>query len=378
MKLVAPIKLLCSPAQREALRATLHTLNQACDWLSAQAFSLRCFSAYKLHKLFYRALRSQFGLSAQMAVRVLGKVAEAYAKDASRRTSFRETGAFPFDGRLYSFLKGNSRLSLRSLRGRLTLPFVAGAHQQALLCGQRGEADLVYRKGTFFLHISVEVKPQEGFPPRGTLGGDLGLANVLYDSDGEHYSGEKLEEVRTRYAMLRAALQRAGTPSAKRHLKRLAGKEASFQRDQNHKIAKRLVRKAKDTARRIALEELKGIRERVTARKAQRARLHSWSFSQLRKFITYKALLAGVLVVVVDPRNTSRKCPACGHVARENRKSQAEFVCVRCGLSAHADWVGATNIARRADVSQPIVSRQPGETVHPETSGPFSETSPVL
>ncbi|MER6526807.1 zinc ribbon domain-containing protein, partial [Streptomyces sp. NPDC001508] len=65
-----------------------------------------------------------------------------------------------------------------------------------------------------------------------------------------------------------------------------------------------------------------------------------------------KAESAGRLVVPVDPRNTSRTCPlslgGCGHVARENRVTQAKFECVNCGWSGNADHVGALNVQHRA------------------------------
>lgn len=119
------------------------------------------------------------------------------------------------------------------------------------------------------------------------------------------------------------------------------------------------MRKAKDTGRGIALEDLKGIRDRVTVRKAQRTSLHRWSFAQLRAFIGYKATLSGVPVVVVDPRNTSRTCPLCRCIDKANRRSQAEFVCTGCGHADHADHVGAVNIASRAAVNRPIASALP-------------------
>ncbi|WP_433379871.1 zinc ribbon domain-containing protein [Streptosporangium sp. CA-115845] len=116
----------------------------------------------------------------------------------------------------------------------------------------------------------------------------------------------------------------------------------------NHVIAKKLVGKAKDTRSGIALEDLQGIRERVTVRKAQRADLHSWGFHQLRTFVTYKAALAGVPVRLVDPRNTSRTCPGCGHLDKRNRPTRDEFCCVLCGLAGPADYFAAINIGRRA------------------------------
>ena len=161
----------------------------------------------------------------------------------------------------------------------------------------------------------------------------------------------------TRHHRLRAKLQAKGTRSAKRKLKRLSGKERRFAKDTNHCISKKLVAKAKDTNRAIALEDLGGIRERITVRRAQRAALHSWAFFQLRSFVTYKAKRVGVPVFLVDPRNTSRTCPACGHVDKANRPSQSKFSCMVCGFAGLADHIAAINIGRRAVVNPPIVAR---------------------
>ncbi|MER3403220.1 MAG: transposase, partial [Armatimonadota bacterium] len=79
---------------------------------------------------------------------------------------------------------------------------------------------------------------------------------------------------------------------------------------------------------------------------------------QLRSFIEYKARLAGVPVVIVGPRNTSRTCPACGHVAKANRPTQAQFRCVECGFAGPADTIAARNIASRAVVMRPYAAGQ--------------------
>mgnify|MGYP001580252114 FL=1 len=117
-------------------------------------------------------------------------------------------------------------------------------------------------------------------------------------------------------------------------------------------VSKCLVATAKDTGRGIALEDLTGLRDRITARRGQRATLHSWAFGQLRAFVIYKAKRAGVPVILVDPRNTSRTCPACGHVDKANRKSQALFSCQSCGYAGLADQIASENI-RRAAVNRP-------------------------
>ena len=130
-----------------------------------------------------------------------------------------------------------------------------------------------------------------------------------------------------------------------------------FALDTNHCISKKLVAKAKDTNRAIALEDLGGIRERVTFRRKQRAAFHSWSFYQLRSFVIYKAKRTGIPVFLVDPRNTSRTCSSCGHIDKANRPSQSQFSCMVCGFAGLADHIAAVNIGRRAAVNPPIVAR---------------------
>lgn len=106
----------------------------------------------------------------------------------------------------------------------------------------------------------------------------------------------------------------------------------------------------------IALEELSGIRERTVVRKSQRRQHSSWSFADLRAKITYKAQLAGLPIIAVDPRNTSRTCPECGCVDKKNRLTQSKFSCVSCGFSGLADTIAAGIIARRVAVSLPYIS----------------------
>jgi putative transposase len=195
------------------------------------------------------------------------------------------------------------------------------------------------------------------------LGVDLGIRNLATDSDGDRYSGEAVDAARTRLADHRAALQQVGTRAAHRKLQRVGATEGTFRRIVNHTIAKALVRKAQDTGRVIALEDLQGLRDRTPVRRGQRARHRGWAFFQLRAFVTYKCQLAGVPLVLVDPRNTSRTCPECGHCDKAHRRSQAEFVCKSCGFAAHADVVGAVNIARKGRVTRPMVwGQRPGKT----------------
>jgi IS605 OrfB family transposase len=355
MKLVAQVKLLPDAEQRAALLRTLEAANAACDYASAHAWRTRAFGKFDLQKAAYRAVRERFGLGADIAVRVFAKVADAYKLDRRTQRTFAPRGAFPFNDRLVSYKLAAATVSIWTLAGRQKIAFVCGARQRDLLAGLRGECDLVYRHGEFYLFQTCEVAEAPAITPVDFLGVDLGIVNIATDSDGTAHQGKAVANVRFRQRRLRAKLQRKGTKSSRRRLKRLSGKERRLATDVNHCISKQLAQSAKDTGRGLALEDLTGIRDRVTARRSQRARLHSWSFHQLCAFIAYKAQRAGVPVVLVDPRNTSRTCPACGHIDKANRPTQSKFSCVRCGFAGLADHIAAENI-RRAAVNLPNVS----------------------
>jgi IS605 OrfB family transposase len=281
-----------------------------------------------------------------MAIRAIAKACEAYKRDKQIQPRFQPHGAMVYDERIFS-IKGLTHVSLLTLSGRVRIPFRFGAYQACRLSRAKGQADLLLRDGTFYLSVTIDLPTPPPMEPEGVLGVDLGIVNLATDSDGNVYSGAQVTALRRRHRRLRAKLGRRFARSARRRFHHRARKESRFARHVNHTISKRIVAVAQGTRRGIALEDLQGIRDRVTVRQSQRATLHSWSFHQLRAFIAYKAEMAGVRVLLVDPRNTSRICPACGHCERANRKSQARFCCQSCRFAGLADYIAATNIASR-------------------------------
>lgn len=354
MKLTLPVKLAPTTEQHTALLATMRRFNEACDAIAETAFQEHCANKVALQKLVYYHVREQFGLSAQLTIRAISKVVEAYKRDRKIQPRFRPDGAVPYDERIMSW-KGLERVSLLTLEGRQIIATRFGEYQASRLDRRQGQADLVLRDGMFYLFVTLDVPEPTPDDAPDYLGVDLGIVNLAMDSDGAVYSGERVERNRRIHSHRRRNLQRKGTRAGRRKLRRIGGKQQRFQRDTNHVISKALVRHAKDTGRGIALENLQGIRDRVTVRRRQRSRHANWAFSQLRSFIEYKARLAGVAVVLVDPRNTSRTCPACGYIDKANRVSQANFLCVSCGFAGLADAVAARNIRARAVVNQPMV-----------------------
>jgi len=115
-------------------------------------------------------------------------------------------------------------------------------------------------------------------------------------------------------------------------------------------ICKAIVSRAKATNSTIALEDLTGIGERVNQpprSKTERRRSNSWAFYQLRQFVHYKALRAGVKVVVVPPAYTSQICHQCLWIGQREGK---RFRCVNpaCSWEGDADYNAALASAKRS------------------------------
>lgn len=345
MKVIAQIKLNPTPEQAKALIRTLETANLACNKISQVAWKRKLFRKTGLQKIVYRAVRDHFGLSAQVTIRCIAKVTDAYKLDKRTKRTFKRHGSIAYDSRILTYFTKRQEVSIWLLGlGRVKMPFQAGRRQLRLLQAQQGESDLVYRKGSWYLHACCNIESPDEIDPEDTIGVDLGVTNIAVTSDGDFFSSDKVEKTRLWYQKRRSVLQSIGTKSAKRRLKQLSKKQRNFQRNENHRISKSLVREAKRTKRGIALEDLKGINTRTRVRKADRARRMNWGFFQLRNFISYKAQWAGVPIYLVNPAYTSQRCNKCSHISRKNRKSQDKFRCCSCGYKIHADLGAARNI----------------------------------
>jgi IS605 OrfB family transposase len=355
VKLTAKVKLLATPFQMNALQETLRRINACCDWISERAWAAKTFRTFDLHRLCYHQAKKEFGLTAQVLVRAIAKVADAYKLDRRAKRKFSSVGAVAYDDRILKWYIDKGLVNIWTTSGRLKIPFTGGPRQIVLLKSRQGQSDLILHKGNFYLAATCNVETPDPADVDDFLGCDFGIVNIATDSDGNIHAGATLNGLRCRHRRLRAKLQRKQTRAAKRRLRKLSGKESRFARHVNHCISKQIVSLAERTGRGIAVENLNGIRDRIRARRAQRAMLHSWGFAQLLAFLKYKSALAGVLLVTVDPRNSSRECSQCGHTEKGNRPTQSQFRCRACGFTLHADHNAALNLRERgrAAVNQP-------------------------
>ncbi|WP_329309695.1 RNA-guided endonuclease InsQ/TnpB family protein [Streptomyces sp. NBC_01262] len=232
----------------------------------------------------------------------------------------------------------------------------------------------VKREGRrWFVVLTAERDQPDPLPATGSVVGiDLGIASFLADSNGAFVpnprhgrrAAVKLESAQQAVSRFPRVRRDKRTRNHQRAVDKVAGLHGKVRRqrlDHAHKTALGLVR-VHDF---IAHEDLK-IRNmtRSPASKpdpdqpgtflpngsAAKAGLNrSISDAGWGVFLTIlhaKAESAGREVIAVDPRNTSRTCPECGHVSAENRPTQEKFHCQSCGHTAHADTVGALNVLR--------------------------------
>lgn len=355
MKLSANIKLTPNQEQFTLLKQTLEASNQACNWISEYAFKNKVFGQFALHRPTYWEVKSRFKLSAQMATRCIAKVADSYKTDKKVQRYFKPHSGQPYDERIFRLMK-NDMVSIWTMNGREKIPFQCGNYQRKLVEKQHGEVDLLFIRGIFYIAVVCDVDEDALINPQNVLGIDLGVVNLAVSSEGKFYSGKQIDEYQQKMNHRRKNLQKKGTKSAKRKLKKLSGKQKRFQKNENHVISKAIVADAKRLSCAISLENLTGIRDRIKAQKRGRARLHNWAFYQLRQFITYKAKRLGIPVFFIDPRNTSRECPECHHIEKSNRKTRDLFICKSCGFSQPADLIASRNIRDRALVSVPMIA----------------------
>ncbi len=351
------------------LQETQQRFNAAASWIATVCWDERITNTNTAHHRVYGETRSRFALGSQLACCARAKAVEAVkaarTQEKERKPhqkpitcpQFGPRGSVRYDARTYR-LMSLDRVSLNTMQGRVTCRLILGKRQHDMLIDPAwtlGSADLVWRNGTYYLHLTQSTDTPQVRETDSAIGVDLGIVNLATDSEGHTFTGTKVHEVRSRYHKRRQELQRVGTRSAKRRLKKFSGREKRFQKEINHKISKTLVHKAVVSRKALALEDLTGIRERTTVRRENRYERHSWAFYQLRRYIAYKAAWASVEVRFVDSRNTSRTCSECGHCEKANRQSQASFRCKQCGFCLNADVNAAINISR-APVKVPLVA----------------------
>ncbi len=233
--------------------------------------------------------------------------------------------------------------------GYVCLPLCVPAKWRDRMQSVYGDAQLFERNGDGYVmlpwRIGHDAPPVcDGEP---TFSGvDLGIVRwgtVRTSGAVECFAGKAVRHRREHVADLR---RRYPKHNRLDRVKGMGGQERRWMRDSNHQMSRRIVDLAATYERPVMVfETLNRIRSRVGGSQHFHRRMSSWAFRQWIDLVTYKAARAGIPVVSVDPRGTSKACSRCGHSWRSNRPDHSHVRCVSCGYQLNADPNAARNIA---------------------------------
>lgn len=360
MDRTAQIPLNPTPEQAQVLLETSRQFTESFNRVCAEGWRRQEGNAFNLHRFTYRDCKNALpALVSDLHVQARQKAAEAVKSAMTRVKKGHKAGCphsdfCPPRYNIHTFKLDwqKSIVNLATTSGRIKLPFTLPAYAVRFIGAKvRTQAnarircaDLVFRKGRFTLHVVIDL-PDVAFTPNGeAIGVDLGVCCPAVTSDRRFYGKKHWREVEKRTFRLRRKLQSNGSKSAKRHLRTLAGRTQRFRRDCDHVLSKNIL-SGVESGTVIVVENLTNIRTRVKASRGEaKRRLHSWSFAQLKSLLEYKAEAVGCQIVGIDPRHTSQRCNACGHIYRGNRPSRSRFVCRKCNHRANADLNASKNI----------------------------------
>ncbi len=369
----ARINLAIDPGQALCLESTGREYARAFNEVAQMGWRDKLTNGVELHKRTYRKLREELDLPSQLVISTRMKAVEALKSAKALLRAGREVSCpsserpgIRFDARSFRLDWNAGVVHLTVIGGRMSIAFGLDRHSIGFKGLKTCTAEVIFRrcKG-WFLHVVVEREVAEYEDTGKVVGVDRGIRRPAVTSDGEFLGEPRWRAIEERLIALRTRLQAKGTRSARRHIDRLGDRLARFRRDCDHVLSKRLARSCEpgDT---LVFEDLTNIRGRAeTHGRANRRRLHSWSFARLGALVSYKAALQGVRLAQVDPRDTSRRCPECGLIDKKNRRTQATFRCVGCRYERNADLVGSWNIRDRYRGLWSPVSEAPGRVNGP-------------
>ncbi|MFE7034493.1 RNA-guided endonuclease InsQ/TnpB family protein [Streptomyces sp. NPDC057621] len=227
----------------------------------------------------------------------------------------------------------------------------------------------VKREGRrWYVVLTAEQDQPDPLPATAAVVGiDMGIASFLTTSDGEHVTNPRHgRNAAAKLETAQKALSRCkrGSERRRKAVQKIADLHRKVRRqrlDHAHKTALDLVREhdfiahedlrirnmVKTVAPKPDLEQPdRFLPNGASAKTGLNRSISDAGWGVFLTILHAKAESAGREVIAVDPRNTSRTCPECGHISAENRSTQEKFHCTGCGHRAHADVVAATNVLR--------------------------------
>ena len=217
--------------------------------------------------------------------------------------------------------------------------------------------------GKWFVSIQTEREVEPAIPKStSSIGIDVGIARFATMSDGSFVaplnSFKKHQQRLAKYQrrMSRKVKFSRNWKKAKAKVQKIHTGIAQARKDFLHKTTTTISQNhalvcVEDLQVRNMSKSSKGTVEQPGKNVSQKSGLNrailDQGWGEFRRQLEYKLAWNGGTLLAVLPHNTSRTCPCCGHVSKDNRRTQAQFLCVDCDYENNADVVGAINVLAR-------------------------------
>ena len=342
---------------------TMGVYSKTVSYISNKGFDCGVSRRYDLHRLCYYECKEKFKLPSQFIInanRIASQTLKAIKKSKGSKPIFKEYIPLDFDKRTFVFRFDNIRLT--TMHGRINIPIDIPEYYWKYLDWSPQTAQIILKKDQLFIHIIFSKNKKIPLPSGKSVGIDLGIRTLAVTSEKKFFNIKQVKNKRIMFKRLRKKLQAKGTTSAKKLLKKISGREKRFMAWVNHNVSKQIVSSLKPGDV-IIMEQLKGIRKS----KGRRFNfwLHGWSFYQLQRFISYKAVLRGIGVSKINPFHTSKRCSKCGEIGS---RSKGFFKCLHCGHSLNADLNASYNLAKHTSMSECVLAVVNQQHIHNDES----------
>ena len=221
--------------------------------------------------------------------------------------------------------------------------------------------------GKWYISIQVEFATETPKPNGGEIGIDMGIVRFATLSNGEYFEPiNAFKNLKGKLAKLQKRLKHKTKFSKnwqklKAKIAKLHHRISNIRKNHLHQISSKIsknhaivyvedlkVANMSKSAKGDTKQHGKNVKQKSGLNRA----ILDQAWGEFKRQLDYKLLWNGGFLFAVPPQNTSRSCPNCGHTAKDNRKTQAEFKCVQCGYKNNADVVGAINILKRGQALQ--------------------------
>ena len=231
--------------------------------------------------------------------------------------------------------------------------------------GEIRSATVSYVSGRWFVSILCKVDHQPISKATSAVGIDMGVVNFATITDGQNHSviapisafrASEHKLARAQRTLSRKVRFSSNWRKQKARITKIHSHIANQRKDFLHKHSTELCKNhaaivVENLKVRNMSRSAKGTAEepgkQVAAKSGLNKSILDQGWSMFVNQLEYKLAWQRGTLIKVDPKNTSRCCPACGYTSTDNRKTQAGFECVDCGFVENADVVGALNVLAR-------------------------------